>query len=159
MHYRTTNCDVLMVAGLNVRTTNQKESHPEHALIPGLWKRFFEERWNEQIPSAVNRGVIYAVYSDYDSDASGPYSLTVGLPVDPRVAVSSRLTRVTIPAGDYLQFTAEGDMPGSLTGAWMRIWDYFSSSNEPRRSYQSDYELHELKNPERVEIFVGIRQD
>lgn len=157
MHPRTQNEGDVTIAGLEARTDNIKESDPSTANIPGLWKRFMEEGWGGQIPSNRKRSLIYAVYSAYESDALGPYSLIVGLPVDPRVALSSRLTRVTIAPGEYLRFVAQGEMPGSLIEAWGSIWNYFNDPDAPERAFQTDFEIHDLEKPDRVEILVGVK--
>lgn len=57
------------VAGQTVRTTNQDETRPETAKIPALWSDFFATS-----PATP----VYGVYSNYASDAGGPFDVTAG---------------------------------------------------------------------------------
>jgi predicted transcriptional regulator YdeE len=74
--------DGFTVVGVAARTTNRAETDPAVAKIPGLWQRFFSEQ--EQIPGRLDPDVVYGVYTAYDSDHTGEYSLIVGAESAPR---------------------------------------------------------------------------
>lgn len=74
------------VAGQTVRTTNQDETRPETAKIPALWSDFFATS-----PATP----VYGVYSNYASDAGGPFDVTAG---------SAAESGLHIQPGRYLVF-------------------------------------------------------
>ena len=113
--------DGLTVAGVAVRTANRAEADPETASIPALWQRFFKEQ--KRIPSRRDQDVIIAVYTAYESDHTGEYSLIVGAEVSAATVVPQGLVSVDVPPGRYLVFTAEGEMPAALINTWIEIWE------------------------------------
>ena len=46
--------------------------------------------------------------------------------VDASVQTPDGLVNVSIPAGPYPLFQAEGDVPGVVIDTWKEIWTYFS---------------------------------
>lgn len=138
--------DAFAVAGLTVRTTNREESNPAAARIGGLWARFFGEGVMET-PHRTTDDRNFGVYSNYESDAHGAFDVTAG------VAVSQSGT-VQIPAGDYLVFTAHGEMPQGVLGAWERVWAYFAAHPGVRRRYRSDFEAY--ASPTDVTVWIGV---
>src|SRR5438045_2374660 len=98
------------VAGISARTCNRDEANPGTAKLPALWGRFFMEEIAAKVPHAAPGAPIYGVYSAYDSDVSGPYTVTAG----PRVTApvgAGEFAQVDIRPGDYLVFEARGTMP------------------------------------------------
>ena len=138
----------IVVAGLSVRTTNGEETDPARARIPALWGRFFAEGH-----AARGQGPIYSVYSDYESDVNGAYTVLVGRKVG---EAESAEGAVTIPPGSYLVFTSRGEMPEAVQRGWGEVWRYFSAPGTPRRSYAADFELYDPASPDAVRIHVGI---
>lgn len=136
------------VAGLAVRTTNREEASPATARIGALWSRFFGEQTAASTPNRTSDARIFGVYSAYASDAHGAFDLTAGM------AVSSGPQSVAIEAGDYLVFTAQGQMPQVVIATWQRIWQYFEAHPEIVRSYRSDFEAYE--GPDTVSVHIGV---
>src|SRR4051794_19458744 len=101
--------DGLTVVGVAARTTNRAEADPATATIPALWQRFFREQ--EQIPGRRDRDIVVGVYTAYESDHTGEYSLIVGGEVSDTSSVPEGLVSVVVPPGRYLVFSAEGEMP------------------------------------------------
>src|SRR5688572_28395147 len=117
----------VVVAGVSVRTTNGEETDLARARIPALWARFFAVGH-----SARGQGPIYSVYSDYESDVNGAYTVLVGKEAG---EADGGEGAVAIPAGSYLVFTSRGEMPEAVQRGWGEVWRYFSAPGTPRRSY------------------------
>ena len=136
------------VAGLTARTSNRDESDPEAARIGFLWNRFFGERVYEKTPHRIDDMRLYGVYSDYEADAHGAFDITTG------VAVADGPASVRIEGGNYLVFSARGEMPQMVTELWDTIWAYFEAHPEIQRRYRSDFEAY--SGPDEVAIHIGI---
>ena len=152
--------DAMKVIGLEARTTNALEADPSTARIPGLWQRFFKEHVPEQIPNRSGSGAWMAVYTKYERDASGEYSLVLGAEVTSFDDVPEWLTPVVIPASRYLVFSAQGTMPQAVIETWGQVWSYFAASPEYERAYTADFEVYDQRfqsvSPE-VDIFIAIK--
>lgn len=89
----------------------------------------------------------FGVYSAYESDASGAFDVTVGVAVLQGDALS-------VEAGDYLVFQAQGPVPMSVLGAWKRIWHYFEAHPEIQRRYGTDLETY--SSPTEAAVYIGV---
>ena len=89
----------------------------------------------------------FGVYSGYESDASGAFDVTAG------VAVTDGAT-VTIEAGDYLVFKAEGAVPMSVIAAWQRVWQYFEDHPDIKRRHATDFEAY--SSPTQAAVYIGV---
>ena len=136
------------VAGLACRTTNREENDANTARIGALWNRFFAEETYRATPHRTQDARLFGVYSGYESDANGAFDLTVG------VAVSGGKEAVGIEPGDYLVFTAQGEMPHMVIDTWQRIWQYFEANPTITRRYRSDFEAYD--GPDKVAIHIGV---
>lgn len=141
------------VLGLSVRTSKAEARHD----IPALWDKLFREGWLERLPPAED-GAIHAVYTDYESDETGPYTMVLGVSVTRDVRVPAGLRRVAIPAGEHAVLRVEGD-PEEVV---FRTWEYVCTGFEgrARRRYSADFERYDLEHLRpghaRVEIAVGL---
>ena len=70
------------------------------------------------------------------------------------VAVSDGKEAVGIEPGDYLVFTAQGEMPHMVIDTWQRIWQYFEANPTITRRYRSDFEAYE--GPDKVAVHIGV---
>jgi predicted transcriptional regulator YdeE len=138
------------VVGISVRTRNADEGDPAKAKIGGLWQRFYKEGVAGKIPGATDPTKVFAVYTDYESDHRGAYTLVVGCPVGGSSAVPAGMVAATIPAGDYDVFEAKGEMPKALIETWGAIWKHYDGG-AAKRAYTTDFEVHE-KGSARVHI-------
>ena len=93
-----------VISGISVRTTNEKEMSPESAKIATLWQKFYEVRLNQEIPNQISDTPVYGVYSSYESDVTGEYTLTAGLEVEDGAEISQDFPRVEIAEGKYYVF-------------------------------------------------------
>ena len=139
------------VVGFSTRTTNEQEMKPEGGKIGPLWLRFHSE-----IPvDSHNHQQVYGVYYDYESDANGEFNVLAGYSPQGDVSVDG-LEKVSLPAGKYLVFEAEGEMPQVIMQCWARVWEYFSSdSSMHERSNLCDFEFY--KDSSSVAIHIGVK--
>lgn len=133
-----------IVTGFCVRTQNRDEFNEKTAKLPNLWQQFYT---NERATNAN----IFCVYSSYDSDANGSYTVTVGVESS---HAQTQLSSVTIKAGDYLVFQGTGSMPAIVVETWKRVWEFFETNTEYRRNFISDFEAY--SGPDQVAIYIGL---
>lgn len=133
-----------IVTGFSVRTQNKDEFNEKAAKLPDLWQQFY----TSDLAANAN---IFGVYSNYDSDASGYYTVTVGID---SFHVQTELKAVTIQAGNYLVFQGTGPMPAVVVETWKRVWEFFETSTEYRRNFISDFEAY--SGSEQVAIYIGL---
>ena len=143
--------DEKTITGISVRTTNANETNPETSQIGALYQRF-----DETVPVDYKNGArVYGVYYNYESDASGEFSVLAGSD-QINESVVSTLEQVTIPGGKYMVFEAAGEMPQVVIDTWSKIWDYFSTENVPyQRAYTTDFEFY--KNQNEIEIYIAVK--
>ena len=92
-----------LIKGLTATTSNEMEMNPGSGKIPGLWKQF-----DENVQVDYHKGNrVYGVYYNYESDASGQYTVLAGTDQINR-STSLELEEVTIAKGNYLVFRAKG---------------------------------------------------
>ncbi len=142
-----------LLVGIKTRTTNAKETSPITASIHGHWQRFFAENVAMQIPNKAANNKVFGVYTDYESDMRGEYSLVIGCEVMEAGNIPEGLCAVTIPAGKYMRFPAIGEMPRAVIDAWGEVWRYFADTTLHQRAYTADFELY---NDEEAVIFIAI---
>ena len=143
------------VVGVAIRTTNASEVDPATALIPGLWSRFSAEGWADRLGKLGARGPTLAVYSRYESDASGSYQLLVGRELRGRAPDGDALETEMIPQGEYLVFSCPGPLPQAVIDGWRTVWSFFERPEAPARAYTADFEVYSDSQP--VEIWVATR--
>jgi predicted transcriptional regulator YdeE len=111
--------------------------------IPALWGWFYTKQ-------AKPYEHVYGVYSDYESDASGEFTATVGAKDE-----DLSKTNITIKSGTYLVFPANGSMPDAIIDAWKVVWEHFSHTQSYERSYETDFEEYNGQNS--AMIYIGIK--
>lgn len=149
--------DEIKLIGLETRTFNQHEMDPATAKIPKLWEQFFAEGLAGKIPSRTEAGTLFGIYTNYASDHTDEYSLIVGTAVNSLDEVPEGMTGLTITPARYMVFPVKGEMPQALGEAWDYIWSYFGNGTAYERSYTADFELYDLNNPTRVDIYIAIK--
>jgi predicted transcriptional regulator YdeE len=146
------------VVGIQVRTCNADEGDPSRGRIAGLWRRFMEEGVAGKIRHAVRPEAVMAVYTNYETDHRGMYTLLLGTEVDNLEQAPPGMIGVTVPAAEYLVFTASGPMPKALIEKWGEIWRFFSPENSPARAYTADFEVHAMSGAGAdVPIYIAVR--
>jgi predicted transcriptional regulator YdeE len=148
-----------VIIGIQVRTINRDEMDPATARIPGLWARW--ENVAADMPG-LKEEALYAVYSDYESDHEGRYSLTLGYEVSPETTTPPDMARVVVPPGRYAVITSRrGPMPTVVVEAWLQIWGASEAELGGRRAFRVDYEVYDERSRDpadaQVEINLGLR--
>lgn len=139
---KTATIESFSVSGSCVRTNNAQESTASRKL-PGLWAQFYQSH------PALSQ-TVYGVYSDYESDASGDYTVTAGTRTEFECGA-----RVTLESGTYLQFPAEGEMPEAIIAAWRSVWAFFAKDQPYERLYRTDFEAYD--GPASATVFIGVK--
>ena len=147
----------LKVAGMSVRTKNADESDPAKSKIMPLYKRFFDENIETQIPDKIDEDYFMGVYTDYESDQNGEYTLLISKEVSSFENIPDKFQTKEIVESKYLKFTNEGEMPGVVIETWKYIWDYFSKNDNYERAYTTDFEKYNKTVHNKVEIFISIK--
>ena len=142
------------VAGISVRTNNRDEASPGTGKLGALWGRFFQEGIAAQIPNQVSGSAIYGVYSDYESDVNGAYTVTAGMQVNPDVGGADGFTSVNVAGGEYLVFEGKGPMPQVVIDTWMAVWEHFTNNSEHQRAYTTDFEVY--SGMDQVAIHIAV---
>ncbi|NNM60189.1 MAG: hypothetical protein HKM04_10310 [Legionellales bacterium] len=96
---------------------------------------------------------MFGVYSNYESDASGLYTVTAGvLPESEQVDANT----VPVNSGNYLVFSGTGAMPATVINIWQQIWSFFSGEVNYQRNFISDFEVYQ--GSDQVAVYIGITQ-
>lgn len=154
MHPTLKQVDSILIVGISVRTKNQNELKTDTAKIPALWAQFFIEDIGGKIPNQIQSSPVYGVYSSYESDRNGEYTVTAGKGVSTPNDIPQNLAVVSIKKGRYLVFEDKGPMPGTVIKLWKEIWTYFSSDREVTRQYTTDFELY--KGSDEIAIHIAV---
>ncbi len=141
------------VVGISVRTTNKNQQAAKD--IPALWQRFMSEKIVEQIPNKSS-DEFYAVYTDYESDHTKPYTTIIGCKVSEVNNIPEGLVSKKIEAPNYKKYLAKGNLTENVVyNKWLEIWE-----EDINRAYTSDYEVYGAKSSDptnaEVEIFIGV---
>jgi predicted transcriptional regulator YdeE len=145
-----------VVIGIQVRTANADESDPTSARIPGLWARWANVA--ADVPPRTDEA-LYAVYTDYESDQHGAYTLTIGHAVSAEVATPPDMARVVVPSGRYAVVTSrQGPMPAVVVEAWQRVWAAAEVELGGRRAFTVDYEVYDQRSrdPAQAEMEINL---
>lgn len=140
----------IKIVGITCRTSNANLMD-----IESLWKRFFNENISGKIINKVSDD-IYAVYSDYQSDYTGLFNLTIGFAVDSVNHIPEGCVEVNINPGLYSKFISKGVMPQAVINTWKEIWN-----SDLNRLYGTDFTIHGKKyyngDDSEVETFISIK--
>jgi predicted transcriptional regulator YdeE len=156
----------IKLVGISVRTKNQDEFNPETAKIGKTFGQFLSQKLGDKIKNRKNPGVLFSVYTDYESNEHGGYTYFLGEEVthfDDLSILNHGLKALTISAAKYQKFTTEsGSLPGVVVQAWMEIWKMSPKDFDEERAYQADFEIydHRAMNPldAVVDIYIGVKE-
>jgi predicted transcriptional regulator YdeE len=145
----------MTVLGIDATTLNADEADSARARIPSLWGRFYAEGVLGRVPRKKPPVLPVGVYTDYESDHNGRYRILAGAAVEEGAPLPEGLGRAVVPAGTYLMFRGQGQMPGVVPQTWMSVWRYFAEAGGHARAYTTDFELY--RGPEVVEIYIAVK--
>jgi predicted transcriptional regulator YdeE len=141
-------------AGIAVRTNNSRERDPSTAKISQAWDQFFARDLLRTV-AAADDPIALGVYTDYESDVSGDYTLVAAVAIPPEAPVPAGLSGVTIPPGRYVRFEGRGPLPAVVRETWLAVWTYFATDPPLERTYQTDFE--EYRAADLAHIYIGVR--
>lgn len=150
----------ITVAGVSIRTTNEAEMGPDGGLAK-LWETYYQSNVAEQIGTNKPE-YLYALYTDYESDASGAYTVVIGHEVKNEPSLEdSQLVCSLVPESKYMVFTTKkGPVFEVVSQAWGEIWAYFQDAGEVR-TFTGDFERYDSHNFDpantEVEIYIAIK--
>ncbi|WP_160031769.1 GyrI-like domain-containing protein [Paenibacillus sp. An7] len=143
--------------GMAAKTNNQAEFKGE-GVIPSLWSNFYANNVLERIPNKTNSSII-ALYTKYESDETGGYTIALGTEIVEGHAVPSGLEEWVVPESKYVVFTTRiGPVQEVVVETWQEIWEW-SKYNE--RAFQFDFELYDLRSVDpmngQVDIYISVK--
>ncbi len=141
--------ETFSVMGLKKRTKNAHEFNPQTAKLPALWQSVYSSPMLMQKPDSL----IYGVYSDYESDDKGFYTVTAGIEANDLVAMDHFYT-INIKKGNYFVFKNSGPMPKAIIDTWRAIWHYFDNQSNISRVYETDFEVY--MGQEKCAVYIGV---
>jgi predicted transcriptional regulator YdeE len=146
MAHEVVSLEAVTITGIAVRTDNSKVGLEK---IQQHWGAFFQQGVMDKVPGKRDTA-IYEAYFDYESDASGAYTLILGGRTEPSSEPpSAGLTTCTLPAAVYARFHVPD--PQAIRGAWEHIW----TRADLVRTYTGDFEIIRESG---AEIYVAIRR-
>lgn len=139
------------INGLVTRTDNSREMSADQGQIPALWQRF-----DDSVAVDYQQGErVYGVYFNYESDHTGEFDVLAGYDgAGDRAPIE--LEQIEIPAGNYLVFAQQGQMPQIAIDAWTQVWDYFTGAEaQYERLFNVDFEYY--PNGNQIEIYIAVK--
>ncbi len=139
------------VLGISTRTSNEDGRARED--IGALWQRFFVEGIAEKVNNKLEYS-IYSLYTDYESDYTGDYTVILGYKVPAETTVPEGMVFKKVKGGKYTKFVAKGDLSkGVLYKEWAKIWQI-----DLERTYDTDFEVYgeKAKDPSNSEVEIYV---
>jgi predicted transcriptional regulator YdeE len=99
--------------------------------------------------------VLYGVYTDYESDQDGAYTLVVGMESSEAAELPGALLAARIHPGRYMVFQRNGSMPDVAFRTWQEVWNYFDENDDYERAYTTDFEQYVDENG--ITIYIAIK--
>jgi predicted transcriptional regulator YdeE len=144
--------DDLVVAGPYIRTSFDRAAND----IGAFWERFISDGFIAKL--GVN-DTIYAVYTEYEGDFRGAYTMVLGTRVADNSPLAAGMKRVTIPHGRFARLPFAGDPKSVVSSAWGFVNGAWDRKNE--RRYSVDFETYSLSSFRdgyvEGEIWIGMR--
>jgi predicted transcriptional regulator YdeE len=139
----------LMISGIKTTTNNKNEMDEQSAKIAQLWDDYTTQNIHSKTFNKANNSAMYGVYSNYVSNDTDNYDVTVG------VEVTKPKNAIIIENEKYLVFTKQGELPDIIFALWQEIWEYFKNDNEYERKYTIDFEKYTKEDE--VEIYISVK--
>lgn len=153
MDYEVVDLKEKAVVGLTTRTRNSDVDMTSK--IGSLWNDFYQKGIYAAILNKANEKAL-GIYSDYETDVNGEYSVTVGCEVTNAGGISENTVIKTIPAGKYAKFIVRGHMQTAVADFWEQLWQMNFDDKNLERSYQCDFEEYQNGDMENAEIHIYI---
>ena len=147
MDFKTIEIEEFNVTGLSVRTKNEEGKAQKD--IADLFGKLIGEDLLDKIPGKLTYE-IYCVYTDYESDCNGEYTVIVGCKTENLKDIPQGFTGVTIPKNSYRHYKIAGGGNENVAQAWKEIW-----ADGADRTYAADFDVYG-ENPD-VDIYVSVK--
>jgi len=148
MDYEIVRLNEKIAVGISARTKNSDEDMS--MVIGSLWQKFYQGGVYESIPNKVNNKAL-GIYSDYEEDVNGKYSVTVACEVAGALSPPEGTVTARILSGRYAKFIVRGHMQTAVAEFWNKLWKM-----DLDRSYEFDFEEYQNDDFENAEIHVYI---
>lgn len=148
MNYEIVELKEKTVVGVTARTKNSDENMG--TIIGSLWNEFYQNGIYASIVNKINEKSL-GIYSEYESDVNGEYSVTVACEVEKTDKVPNNTVIKTIPAGKYAKFIVRGHMQKAVAAFWQEFWNM-----DLNRTYVCDFEEYQNASVEDAEIHIYI---
>lgn len=148
MKYEIVHLEEKKVVGISIRANNQ--SPDVYQKIGELWTRFFTPQFYGSIENKTD-GKALGIYTDYESDQNGDYSLITACEVSDTDKMPEGTVARTIPAGKYAKFVVKGELHQAIGQFWQELW-----AMDLPRAFGADFEEYQNSDSENAEIHVYI---
>ena len=135
------------IIGISIKTTNK--NHLAEKEIKALWEEFIVKNIKKIIPNKIDEA-IYSLYTDYESDHNGPYTVILGCKVKSLEKIPEGMLGKSFLGGNYAKIIAHGDLTeGMIVNEWTKIWDM-----DLDRKFTTDFELfgEKAQDPKNSEV-------
>lgn len=150
---KTIELNYFSIVGISARTTNQNGR--SQADIGRLWQKFIGENLIAKIPEKAS-SEIYCVYTDYESDFNGAYTIIIGCRVNSTNMIPEGFEKKDIQKGKYLKIESNGKLPDCVVQSWTAIWQ-----SAIDRAYLADFDLYGAgcEDPQNatVDIYLSVK--
>ncbi|HJD56214.1 MAG TPA: GyrI-like domain-containing protein [Rickettsia endosymbiont of Pyrocoelia pectoralis] len=162
MNKVTTQLLEIKLVGITARTSNSAEFNPDTAKIGATMQKFFGGL-QDKILNRKNPGKVFAVYTNYESDANGEYTYFLGEEVNSFYNIDEDFETLTVPRQTYAKFTSNsGQMPSVVIDMWQKIWSMDTERLGGERAYIADFEVYDERsidpNNAVLDIYIGIKE-
>ncbi|MES2504275.1 MAG: GyrI-like domain-containing protein [Myxococcota bacterium] len=109
----------------------------------------------------LGRAMLVDSCINYQSDHTGNYTYFAGEDVSEIAELPEGFVSHRIPAQHYAKFMTEpGPLPGVVIQAWMSIWNMTDDELGGKRTYETDFELYDIRAQDPanavVDIYIGL---
>lgn len=143
------------IIGISTETTNENGQSIKD--VEEIWGKFWNENKSDKIPNKES-DEIYAVYTDYERDYTGKYTLIIGFPVTTLDNIPDGFVGREIFVGRNEKYISQGKMPEAILKTWTEIWQ----DTQLKRAYRADVTVHGEKyydgDKAEVETYISIRE-
>ena len=147
--------DDFKIIGISTETTNENGQSIKD--VEEIWGKFWNENISDKIPNKESKE-IYAVYTDYESDYTGKYTLIIGYPVTTLDNIPDGFVGREISVGKTEKYISQGKMPEAILQTWTEIWQ----DTQLKRAYRADVTVHGKKyydgDKAEVETYISISE-
>jgi predicted transcriptional regulator YdeE len=152
----------IKLVGIKTRTNNEQERNWMEGKIFPCVQKYFHQQLANNIPNRVKPGTTLCIYTEYESDHTGPYTYFIGEQVSSIENISSEFETLIIPEQQYAKFTPPpGQMPHVLRDAWEKIWKMGPKDFGGERGYLADFEVYDERATDHnnliLDIYIGIK--